>query len=200
MHQGATRKSAGRVVEIVTAQATDAAAIWMGTGDHDNDENTLFIHARKNREQTVRLRGSSAIAWTAIVLATCTFAAVSVSSTHETTAPDASWTPTTWTYLPHVTRQRYRTIYTSQNLSGHSLFAECNPGGGTSCACSSEDVSLTPFAEYGQVTSNVRRTNTYVNAIGYKQFTEVFPDGEPIALGIYRYTGQVSLPVGVLNY
>ena len=89
---------------------------------------------------------------------------------------------------------QYYLIYTSQNLSGHSVYAECNPGGETNCSCSDEDVSITYFKDYGEVTSNPREINTYVNAIGYKKFNETFPDRDSIDVGIYKYTGQVRLP------
>jgi|GEM_PF-1855041 len=113
--------------------------------------------------------------------------------------------PTCWFYFAgtngpfHVTgsvhNSEYKVIYTSQNLSGHSVAAECNPGGGTSCPCFDEDVALVSFASHGEVTSNVREVNTYVNAIGYKKFVETFPNGEAIKLGVYKYTGQVRLPI-----
>ncbi len=86
-------------------------------------------------------------------------------------------------------------LYTSQNLSGHLVFAECNPGGATSCACSADDVSIASFEDYGVVISNVHEVPTYVNAIGYKKFVEVFPDGDPVTSGVYKYRGQVRLPV-----
>jgi len=96
-------------------------------------------------------------------------------------------------YLPYVSRGM-QVIYTSQNLSGHALFAECNPGGGTNCPCSPEDVQLISFPDYGKVISNAREQHTYVNAIGYKKFTERFLDNRPIRLGAYKYTGQFRLP------
>ena len=91
----------------------------------------------------------------------------------------------------------YVLIYTSQNLSGHSVYPECNPGGETNCSdsCSGEDVSITSFEDYGEVTSNVRERNIYVNAIGYKKFIETFPNRDSIDLRTYKYTGQVKLPV-----
>jgi len=104
-----------------------------------------------------------------------------------------AWGLTPYAYLPYISSQS-GVIYSSQNLSGHSIAAECNPGGVSQCPCSEADVGLATFAEYGEVTSNVREVNTYVNAIGYKKFTETFPDGDPITLDTYRYTGQFSLP------
>ncbi len=86
-------------------------------------------------------------------------------------------------------------IYTSQNLAGHEIFAECNPGGATNCPCSGDDVSLGVYESYGEVISNAREINTYVNAIGYKKFTETFPNGSAIALGTYKYTAHVRLPI-----
>jgi hypothetical protein len=88
---------------------------------------------------------------------------------------------------------QYGVIYTSQNLSGHSVAKECPD---KNCSCSDEDVSIIIHESYGEVISNVqRRKNTYANAIGYKKFIETFPNGNPIVLGIYKYTGQVRLPV-----
>jgi hypothetical protein len=86
-------------------------------------------------------------------------------------------------------------IYTSKNLSGHIIAAECNPGGGTNCTCSDGDVSIAFFADHGEVTSNVQENHTYVNAIGHKKFSEAFPNGNPIHLGIYKYTAYVKLPI-----
>lgn len=90
---------------------------------------------------------------------------------------------------------KYDLIYTSSNLSGHSVVAECNPGGSTSCICSDDDVDIASFENYGEVTSNVLETNTFVNAIGYKKFEETFPNGNPIKLGSYKYMGEFMLPV-----
>lgn len=84
-------------------------------------------------------------------------------------------------------------IYASPNLEGHEIFAECNPGGGSVSQCSQNDVRLQVFDRYGEITSNYRRSNTYVNAIGYKKFAEVFPQRDRLALGAYQYQGQVSL-------
>lgn len=100
---------------------------------------------------------------------------------------------TPYAYLPYISNQG-EVIYVSPNLFGHSIAAECNPGGVSQCPCSELDVGLATFGEYGEVTSNVREVNTYVNAIGHKKFTETFPDGSPITLDTYRYTGQFSLP------
>jgi hypothetical protein len=72
--------------------------------------------------------------------------------------------------LPFVQNgeQSYRqVIYSSRNLEGHEIFAECNPGGGTNCACSGEDVRVNAYEDFGEVISNVRGVNTYVNAIGF---------------------------------
>jgi hypothetical protein len=84
-------------------------------------------------------------------------------------------------------------IYTSQNLSGHSVTAECPIG--SSCQCFRENVDIVPKVSYGEVSSNVLEKKTYVNAIGHKKFTETFQSGDSIALGIYKYTGKVRLPV-----
>jgi hypothetical protein len=98
-------------------------------------------------------------------------------------------------YLPLVQLQ-HPPLYASTNLAGHSVIGECNPGGGTACACDPVlDVRLEPFSGYGEVTSNPRQRNTYVNAIGYKKFTDTFPDGTPVRLGRYEYKACVRLPV-----
>ena len=88
---------------------------------------------------------------------------------------------------------QYEVIYTSQNLLGHDVTAECPIG--SSCQCFPENVDVVSKVSYGEVISNVRKTKTYVNAIGHKKFTETFPNGNSIVLGIYKYTGQVKLPV-----
>ncbi|NJO15024.1 MAG: hypothetical protein HC877_04530 [Thioploca sp.] len=85
-------------------------------------------------------------------------------------------------------------LYTSSNLAGHTVAAECNPGGVTACPCSEADVSITSLADQGIVTSNPHGNNTWVNAIGYKKFTEQLPNNQPISLGIYQYQGQFRLP------
>jgi hypothetical protein len=98
-------------------------------------------------------------------------------------------------YLPLVWQQ-YPLLYASANLDGHSVIGECNPGGGTFCQCDPVmDVKLDSFANYGEVTSNPRRSNTYVNAIGFKKFTDTFPEGTPTRLGAYQYNASVRLPV-----
>ena len=84
-------------------------------------------------------------------------------------------------------------LYVSENLAGHSVAAECNPGAVSSCGCSPQDVQLASLPGYGEVTSNVNKKHTFVNAIGYKKFTEELPNGSPIVLGIYKYSGQVRL-------
>jgi hypothetical protein len=96
-------------------------------------------------------------------------------------------------YLPIISNQS-NVIYASPGLLGHSVFAECNPGGGTDCACSQLDASISSFTGYGEVT-NVRGVNTYVNAIGFKKFIEVFPDSQPVTLGVYQYSGEFRIPV-----
>ena len=96
--------------------------------------------------------------------------------------------------LVDISAAKFKSLYTSSNLTGHSLFAECNPGGGTNCSCSSTDASIQSFAGYGEVTSNPRHVNTFVNAEGYKQFIENFPTGA-IELGTYKYEASTKLPV-----
>jgi parallel beta-helix repeat protein len=78
-------------------------------------------------------------------------------------------------YFPLVFRHcPASSTYASHNLSGHSVAAECNPGGGTNCPCSDEDVSIASYDCYGEVTSNVRGIHTYVNAIGYQKVRRDF--------------------------
>jgi len=90
---------------------------------------------------------------------------------------------------------QYEVIYTSQNLCGHLIAAECNPGGTLSCDCSIQDVSIESFETHGQIVSNSQKTNTYVNAIGYKKFIDAFSDDIPIALGVYKYSGQFKITI-----
>jgi hypothetical protein len=86
---------------------------------------------------------------------------------------------------------QYEVIYTSHNLSGHLVTKDCPDNN-----CSDQDVGIAVNESYGEVTSNLQgRKNVYANAIGYKKFIETFPNGNPIASGIYKYTGQVRLPV-----
>ncbi|MBT4503489.1 MAG: hypothetical protein HOC74_37505 [Gemmatimonadetes bacterium] len=87
----------------------------------------------------------------------------------------------------------FQLIYTSSNLEGHAVAAECNPGGGSACGCTAEDVAIEFFDGYGEVTSNPRAQNTWVNAIGHKKFIETFPDEGLVALGVYQYSGQFRL-------
>lgn len=84
-----------------------------------------------------------------------------------------------------------RSIYSSSNLAGHSVAAE--KLGGT--ACSEADVSIQSLADYGEVVSNVRLRDVFVNAIGHKKFVERLPSGERIGLGTYRYTVSLQLPL-----
>lgn len=86
-------------------------------------------------------------------------------------------------------------IYHSSNLDQHTIFAECNPGGDSACPCTPAEAHLQAFDTYGEVVSNPRKINTYVNAIGYKKFTETYPDGSAIELGTVKYRGQIRLPV-----
>ena len=91
--------------------------------------------------------------------------------------------------------QQNSLIYASQNLAGHDVAAECNPGGGTSCPCSSSDVSIASLGSYGTVTSNAQAQNTYVNAIGHRKFIETLSNGCPVVLSRYKYSAQIRLPV-----
>lgn len=127
------------------------------------------------------------------LLGTCFLIILSGRSTPTMVLAETTVTSTKQVYLPLISRQS-KLIYSSQNLAGHPVVPECNPGGETGCACSEADVSLESFDGYGEVTSNVRDVHTYVNAIGHKKFIENFPNGETITLGVYEYTGQVNLP------
>ena len=86
---------------------------------------------------------------------------------------------------------RFGLIYKSKNLSGHSIAAD---GSGSSCPYIPEDASIASFDTYGEVTSNPREVSVWVNAIGYKRFVENLPNGQPIGLGKYRYSGRFRLP------
>lgn len=129
-----------------------------------------------------------------IFLMVCFFMTSWGSSRYEVVTANVTLTPTAWVYLPYITKQG-KIIYASRNLSGHSVAAECNPGGGTDCPCSDDDVAVESFEDHGEVTSNVHAAHTFVNTIGYKKFTETLPNGNLIALGVYTYTGQFSIPV-----
>jgi hypothetical protein len=86
-------------------------------------------------------------------------------------------------------------LYSSANLAGHLISAECNPGGTTSFPCDPLlDVALVGHASYAEVVSNPRLERAYVNAIGHKKFVETFPDAIPIAMNAYEYSVQVRLP------
>ena len=86
-------------------------------------------------------------------------------------------------------------VYSSSNLSGHEVFAECNPGGGTSCPCSPSDVAMSQTKTFGTVTANPNNGNTWVNAIGNKTFQEQLPNNKPIDLSVYKYIVETRLPV-----
>jgi hypothetical protein len=128
-----------------------------------------------------------------LVASVITGAADRAASAPGEAAASADATLTPQAFLPTVSRG-FPPIYASRNLSGHEVFAECNPGGTSQCPCSADDVQIASLADYGEVTSNVEAEHTYVNAIGFKKFRETFPDGTPIALGTYRYAGQFRLP------
>ncbi len=85
-------------------------------------------------------------------------------------------------------------IYTSSALQDHRVVPECNPGGDTDCACKPEDVRIDTPGDFGEVTSNDREENSWVNAIGYKSFTENFTNGSPITLDDYQYSGEFRIP------
>ena len=86
-------------------------------------------------------------------------------------------------------------IYNSSNMQGHSVFAECNPGNTSNCYCTQEEAKIMSYSNYGSVIANPNQIGTYVNAIGYKKFTETYPNGQPITLGKIRYRGFFRLPL-----
>jgi len=146
--------------------------------------------SKMTRGKIAVLTIGSAILLTAGLLST-----IPKSSTHAGLSLPAAITPTAWAYLPWVNNRPFALLYSSLNLDGHTVFAECNPGGTSSCPCSESDVSISWHPDYGEVTSNPRLMNTYVNAIGAKKFVGAFPDGTPITLGTYSYRGEISLPL-----
>ncbi len=93
-----------------------------------------------------------------------------------------------------IAETTHETIYTSPNLEGHVVNAECNPGGGSNCPCSQDDVAIYSYEDYGEVVSNPLSRNTWVNAIGGKRFIEEFPDGTLVSLGVYEYKGAFRIP------
>lgn len=86
-------------------------------------------------------------------------------------------------------------LYSSSNLSGHEVFAECNPGGGTSCPCTSGDVAMSKTKTFGMVTANPNTSHTWVNAIGNKTFIEQLPNNRSIDLSVYKYSVETRLPL-----
>lgn len=89
---------------------------------------------------------------------------------------------------------RWKPIYSSANLTNHSLSFEPNPGMTSGPTCYIEDVGLQAYADHGGVAANTRLSNIFVNAIGYKKFYDNLPSGDPISLGIYKYSSMVRLP------
>lgn len=88
----------------------------------------------------------------------------------------------------------YRQIYQSPNLAGHNVFAECNPGGTTSCPCDATDAAIISYQEYGVIIANPNKRGTFVNAIGFKKFTDNLLPDLPIDTGVYKYSGEIKLP------
>ncbi|MBF0103241.1 MAG: hypothetical protein HQK77_20265 [Desulfobacterales bacterium] len=74
----------------------------------------------------------------------------------------------------------FNIVHTSKNMEGYIVSAECNPGGGSNCPCSDDDVLLESFVNYGEVTANPHKRNTWVNAIGGTKFIENMPDGSSV--------------------
>ncbi|MBA4386785.1 MAG: hypothetical protein C0404_02320 [Verrucomicrobia bacterium] len=91
---------------------------------------------------------------------------------------------------------RWQVVYASSNLATHSVSFESSPGDSTTnCPCGMDDVAIVKHGSYAEVISNVRRTNFYVNAIGYQRFQDTYPDGTALDLGIFRYKAEIRLPV-----
>lgn len=94
------------------------------------------------------------------------------------------------------TSNRWQVIYSSSNLATHSVSFECSPGDPTTnCPCGTDDVAIVKYDTYAEVVSNVRKTNFYVNAIGYQRFQDTYPDGSALDLGIFKYKAEMRLPV-----
>jgi hypothetical protein len=87
----------------------------------------------------------------------------------------------------------YNRIYRSQNLADYTIFAECLDKGRCD-TCSKNDVAIHIFDSHAEVVSNVNQRKVYVNALAYKKFQEVFPDGEPVSEKIYVYKGKIKIP------
>ena len=69
-------------------------------------------------------------------------------------------------------------IYSSSNLSGHAVAPEWL--GGDKAA--EHDVAIRSLKTHGEVTSNPRCRDIYVNAVGHKKFVERFPSGMHLQL------------------
>jgi len=87
----------------------------------------------------------------------------------------------------------YKPLFYSPNLEGLSLNVECNPGGGTSCPCSIDDVALEILETYGEVISNVRLRHTWANALVGKKYQEAWGD-IPIHLTKMFLAFQTRMP------
>jgi hypothetical protein len=81
-------------------------------------------------------------------------------------------------------------LYSSTDLAGHAVATEWLGG----AQATASDVDIRSLGTYGEVVSNPKRRDTYVNAIGHKKFIEKFPSGKPFRMGRYRYVAHVQLP------
>jgi hypothetical protein len=81
-------------------------------------------------------------------------------------------------------------LYSSPNLAGHSVAAEWLGG----AQATGSDVEIRSLETFGEVVSNPKNHDTYVNAIGHKKFIGTFPSGTPIRMSRYRYGAHVQLP------
>jgi hypothetical protein len=81
-------------------------------------------------------------------------------------------------------------IYHSTNLAGHSVFAEC-----FYCFCDPTDAAIESYPDYGVVRANPNKRKVFVNAIGYKKFTDNLLPGLPVQAGEYKYSAYIRLPV-----
>lgn len=82
-------------------------------------------------------------------------------------------------------------IYSSSNLSGHAVAPEWLGGE----KATAQDIELKSLKTYGEVVSNLKYRDVYVNAIGHKKFIERFPSGKALHLGQYRYEAYIQLPL-----
>ncbi len=88
-------------------------------------------------------------------------------------------------------------VYASSNLAGHLVSAECWPAepDPPDIPCGASDVGLVSTDRFGSVIANVLSTTVYVNAIAAQRFTDMFPDGRPLNLDVFKYRADLRCPV-----